>query len=377
MKIVLTHPFCWPYVRRGTERGMDVLAHYLVDSGHQVTTVSTRPGAGGTERGSTGTRILCAPLTLPFMGALRIQPTHTFFFTSLRTLRNLDADVVHSFYPSDALAAIFTKRRLGHRTVLQMNGVAIPGVSCYRWLPPEGAMFREALRRSDARIACSRFVRDLLGNQYGVDAEVIPPPIRLEAYQVGQGPPEGRPTIFAAADFDVRRKGVRALVNAFAIVKGAIPKARLKLSGKMSVALGSELLGKLPDSVRNDVELLGLGSVDDLPRLYREASVTVLPAMWEPSGTVLFESLASGTPVVATNHAGIPEFVTREVGVLFNPKTDGEETHNAVGLADAILEGLALSEKTGTRAACRAHALGYGWGAVGPRIESVYRGDLN
>jgi glycosyltransferase involved in cell wall biosynthesis len=377
MKIVLTHPFCWPYVRRGTERGMDVLAHYLVNSGHEVTTVSTRPGGSGTEKGSSGTRILRRPLTLPFMGALRIKPTHTFFFTSVRALRKLDADVVHSFYPADALAAIYTKRRHGHRTVLQMNGIAIPGVSCYRWLPPEGAMFREALRRADARIACSGFVRDLLRDHYGVDAVVIPPPTRLEAFDLGQGPLDGRPILFAAADFDVRRKGVRALLKAFAIVKRAIPRVRLKLSGKMSARLGAELLHDLPNHVAADVELLGLGAVEDLPRLYGEASVTVLPAMWEPSGTVLVESLAAGTPVVATNHGGIPEFVTPEVGVLFDPETEGEETHNAIGLADAILQGVSLSEKEGTRAACRRHALRYGWPAAGPRIERVYRGDLN
>jgi phosphatidyl-myo-inositol alpha-mannosyltransferase len=309
------------------------------------------------------------------MHALRIQTTHTFFFTSLRALRSLEADVVHSFYPADALAAIWTRRRGGHRTVLQMNGVAIPGVSCYRWLPPEGGMFREALRRADARIACSRFVRDLLRQEYGVDAAVIPPPTCLEAYDAGEGPPDGRPTILAAADFDVRRKGVRALVKAFAIVKDVVPDARLRLSGKMAPSLAAELLNGLPAAVLAGVELLGLGAVDDLPRLYRDASVTVLPAMWEPSGTVLVESLASGTPVVGANHGGIPEFISDEVGVLFDPKTNGEETHNASGLAEAILQAIALSEQAGTRARCRAHASRFGWAAAGPRLERLYRGD--
>ena len=348
-----------------------------MEGGHDVTTLSTRPGASGIETGPAGTRLLRRPLTLPFMGALRIQPTHTFFFTSLRALRSLQADVVHSFYPSDALAAVCLNRRSRYRTVLQMNGVAVPGVSCYRWMPPEGRMFREALERTDARIACSRFVRDLLLEHYGVDSEAITPPARLEAFDMGQGPPDDRPTILAVADFTVRRKGVRVLVSAFAIVKRAVPDARLKLSGKLPESLATELVGNLPDAVRRDIEILGLGNASDLPRLYREASLTVLPAMAEPSGAVLGESLASGTPVVGTNHGGIPEFITPEVGVLFDPQTDGEETHNAAGLAEAILEGLRLSERSETRTRCRAHAQNYSWAAVGPRIEGVYKGLRN
>ena len=307
------------------------------------------------------------------MAMLRIQPMHTFFFTAWRTLQSLDADVVHSFYPSDALAAICVRRRTHHRAVLQMNGIAVPGVSCYRWMPPEGAMIREALRRADCRIACSQFVRNLILEHYRVDADVIPTPLGIEAYEVGEGPPDGRPTILALADFNVRRKGIRVLVDAFSLVKGHVPAARLWLSGRMSPSLQSELLDNVPANVRTDIEVLGLGEVDDIPRLYREASVTVLPAMWEPSGTVLLESFASGTPVVATNHGGIPEFVRREVGVLFEPQTGGEETHNAKGLAEAVLEGLALAEKPDTRRACRAHAQQYCWPVIGPRIEALYR----
>jgi glycosyltransferase involved in cell wall biosynthesis len=372
VRIVLTHPFCWPHVRRGTERVMEVLAQYLVAGGHDVITVSTRPGPSAIETGRAGTRILRRPLALPFMATLRIQTTHTFFFTAWRALRSLDADVVHSFYPSDALAAICAKRRTHHRTVLQMNGIAIPGVSCYRWMPPEGAMFREALRRADGRIACSQFVRNLILEHYHVDADVIPTPLPIETYEVGDGPPDGRPTILALADFTVRRKGLRVLVDAFSLVKSRLPAARLRLSGRMSPALQSEVLAGVPAKVGNDIEVLGLGEVDDIPRLYREASVTVLPAMWEPSGTVLLESFASGTPVVATRHGGIPEFVTPEVGVLFDPQTDGQETRNARGLAEAIFEGLALAEKPDTRQRCRAHAQRYCWPVIGPRIEALY-----
>jgi phosphatidylinositol alpha-mannosyltransferase len=380
MRIVLTHPYCWPYVRRGTERGIDVLARHLVEDGHEVVTVSTRPDGAGVDHGPAGHRIFRKPVTFPLMSMLRVQPTHTFFFVGWQLLPALAADVVHSFYPSDALAAIAVRRKTRHRVILQLNGAAIPGVSCHRWLPPEGTMFREALRRVDGRVTCSRFTRDLLHHHYGVDCAVIPPPICTDsAAGLGHGDSSEEPTgpvpvILSVADFNVRRKGVRVLVEAFCRIKRAVPSARLRLSGRMAPTLATELLGPLPHAISDDVEVLGLGRVEDLPGLYRGATITVLPAMWEPSGTVLFESFAAGTPVVATNHGGIPEFVTADVGVLFEPMTSAEETRNAAGLADAILEGFALARRPLTRERCRAHAAQYAWPVVGPQIERLYRG---
>ena len=61
------------------------------------------------------------------------------------------------------------------------------------------------------------------------------------------------------------------------------------------------------------------------------------------------ESLACGTPVVATRDGALPEIVDRpDVGRLF----EGGEAE----LAGALLETLELSEDPGTAAACRARA---------------------
>jgi len=88
----------------------------------------------------------------------------------------------------------------------------------------------------------------------------------------------------------------------------------------------------------------------------------------------MFEAWLSGTPVVATAHGGLPEFVTDEVGVLFDPRSTGQEANNVEGLADAILAGVALSRKAETRARCRAHAESYAWEARGQQYELIYKG---
>ena len=155
MKIVLTHPFCWPYVRRGSERNLDNVARYLVARGHEVTTISSHPKQGVTETTTSGKRILNRPYRFPVMERVHIQETHTFFFPAFRQLfRPLDPDLVHSFFFTDALAAACARRQRNYRIVFQMNGIALPGISCRRF-PPEAWMWRQALGRVDDRISGS------------------------------------------------------------------------------------------------------------------------------------------------------------------------------------------------------------------------------
>jgi glycosyltransferase involved in cell wall biosynthesis len=374
MKIVLTHPFCWPYVRRGSERNLDNVARYLVSRGHEVTTISTRPGTGTTETTASGKRILDRPVRFPVMERLHIQETHTFFFPAWRRLASLDPDVVHSFFFTDALAAACARRRRKYRVVFQMNGIALPRISCRRF-PPEAWMWRQTLGRVDDRMVCSRFIGELLKKFYGRDYRLIYPPVEVADFPLGQGPADGRPTILSVADFTVPRKGVRVLVEAFRIVKQTVPDALLRLSGNMPEWLQSSVLGGVPDSVRRDIEILGLGRPGEVPELYRQASVMALPAMWEPSGGAMLEAFASGTPVVAANHGGLPEFIAKEVGVLFDPQSDGQETANAKGLAEALLEGLALARTPGIREKCRAHVQQYSTESIGPVLERFYAGN--
>lgn len=367
MRIVLTHPYCWPYVRRGTERHLDCLARYLTSRGHDVVTISSRPGRGTVEMTSGGTRVLHSQMWTPAMSRLRVDPTHTFFLTTLRSVRHLSADVVHSFYFTDSLAAMLAGRWRGYRTILQINGIPVP--EAFHRLPPDRWVVKRAIESCDRLIVCSGFVSRLVRERYGVDSQVVLVPVDGELFVPGNGPLDGRPTILSVGDFDVRRKGIRVLARAFRLVKERLPSAKLRLCGRMSPRVRTEAFQALGES-GSDVEVLGLDA--DLPRLYREASVMVLPSMWEASGSVMFEAWASGTPVVATAHAGLPEFVNDDVGVLFDPGTDGQEALNVKGLADAIVEGLSLSQQAGTRTRCRAHAEQYSWTVLGPEIEKTY-----
>jgi len=163
-------------------------------------------------------------------------------------------------------------------------------------------------------------------------------------------------------------------LRAFAQLQEERPDLRLRLTGRFPDALRAELLGPLPSRVRSAIEVLGVGRIEDQPRLYREASVMVLPSMWEAQGMVTLESFASGTPVALTRHGAFPELCADPgVGALFDPETDGFETQNASGLVKAIREALLLAQDPATIQRCRRVAERYSWDALGPRYENVHR----
>jgi glycosyltransferase involved in cell wall biosynthesis len=179
--------------------------------------------------------------------------------------------------------------------------------------------------------------------------------------------------ILAVGNFNERRKGIRPLVKAFSLMRSEGRNVRLRVSGTVDAALREELTSSVPAAVAAHIQFLGLGRPEDLPMLYQSASVLALPAMWEPSGTVMMEAWLSGTPVVAPRHGGLPEFFAAGTGFLFDPLTTGEETPNVEGMAEALDNANALAGLATTRARCREHGETFSPEAVGPRFTEIYR----
>ena len=116
------------------------------------------------------------------------------------------------------------------------------------------------------------------------------------------------------------RMGLMALVDAFARVTAVHSGARLWIAGKGSqhAALEQRIttLG-LQDHVR----LLGFVSEEELPVLYGMADCTLMPSLdLEGFGLATAESLACGTPVVASRAGANPELLQPlGEGLLFEP----------------------------------------------------------
>ena len=131
-------------------------------------------------------------------------------------------------------------------------------------------------------------------------------------------------------------KGVDILLKAWKIVVSEIPKATLELYGRGNVTESEEEFAAF------NVHFKGTVPPSQVRTLMRSAMLTVLPSRMDNCPLAVIESLAEGTPVVATNVGGIPEIITHgENGFLVEPEKEDELAQAII----MILQDMPLREK--------------------------------
>jgi len=370
MRIAITNPTNWPYLRRGLERFINELAAYLAGRGHEVTIITGKAGKTQVvfERGYT--TIYCRRLWHPSFMKIGLLEIYTFFFRALERLLRGRYDLVFCCTFMDGLAAQVA--RYITRTPYTFTCFAQPPkVKHYRSLTTRGALFKRTILGADAFISISNYVSDYFRQRWGIPSLVQMLPVDLERFQPAQRPAGSPPTILCAAALDDPRKGGRILMRAFNRLKDKRPDLRLQIAWSLKPELQSEFTNLVSPRWRSDVHFLGTDV--DLPRLFSEASVSVLPSLWESLGLVVLESLAAGTPVVCTRDGALPEIVRDPaIGRLFDPGPDTVyEPTNLEGLVQALDEALDLSRLPETSANCRAYVQQFGWERLGPVWEEL------
>ncbi|MBR3182377.1 MAG: glycosyltransferase family 4 protein [Eggerthellaceae bacterium] len=163
-----------------------------------------------------------------------------------------------------------------------------------------------------------------------------------------------------------RFKGIDILMDAAATYEVACPNAITVLAGD------GEERGNLEAQARElglkRVFFVGNVAQDELARLYNIADVDLVPSRREPFGLVAVEAMACGTPVVATNQGGLPDFVNESVGALVNPEDPADL---ARGIIDTL--GRALANPA-WREDIAAYAVGhYSQAVIIRELDELYR----
>jgi glycosyltransferase involved in cell wall biosynthesis len=129
-------------------------------------------------------------------------------------------------------------------------------------------------------------------------------------------------------------KGVFELLEGFAKISVQFPHLKLVFAGPGS--LKKQLLDKAKYLViENNITFLGSVDHKYLPALMQHASVVALPSYNEGVPNVLLESMACGTPVLASNVGGIPEVIDPNIcGQLINAKSSEEVSKGLLHLLE-------------------------------------------
>lgn len=165
---------------------------------------------------------------------------------------------------------------------------------------------------------------------------------------------DGRTIVFVGLEF--ARKGGLVLLDAFARVRRAFPKARLLIAGPPPPRRGPVPLG---------VAYLGRVALTELPALLSQATVFTMPTLAEPYGIAFLDAMACGVPCVGTRIEAVPEIVRDgETGLLVPP---GDPAALAEAL-ERLLSDPPLARAMGARGRARVSSGGL-WSHVAVRIE--------
>jgi len=346
------------------------LGVFLAGRGHYVTLLTSIPGAREMEEKGNITIFRERQISNRFLARIGVLQETMFAWTCFRFLQHHRFDVVGCLHYSDGFAAALA-RRMGNPYVVHIMG--LPYGKWIRRAPWETLIMSRSVRHAGRVLVPSNEAERRLEHYFRRQGEVIGAPCDLAMFPMRQGRDLRRPRILGVGAFAEPRKGAGVLIRAFQLLKRDFPSAILQYSGHLPSPLKTQLLSTVSADVRRDVEFLDVGDLADLPKLYGQAVVTVLPSVEEAFGMTLVESLACGTPIVGSEAGGIPDIVQDGVGFTFDPGNSRHNPTNPEGLASAIKRAIELHQDPCVHVRCRRSAERFGWQQIGVRIEKIYQ----
>lgn len=280
------------------------------------------------------------------------------------------ADLLHvQCVSSNAYYALQAKKKLNLPLVISLQGeLTMDAGQVYQRSEFARSLMRRALTEADAITGCSaqtvKDAEEFYGKPFGDRARVIMNGVTLADFTQGTTYRHPRPYILGIGRL-VPQKGFDVLIRAFA--KSGITSHDLLLVGE----------GEEEEKLKGLVAELGLTGRVIMPgradragavAYFNGCSFFVLPSRMEPMGIVLFEAMAAGKAIIASNVGGVPENVRHEQTGLLVPGDDAE----ALSLALSRLEANpTLREQLAT--AGNRYVQNYDWAKIADQYAEVYR----
>ncbi len=270
-------------------------------------------------------------------------------------------DVVHSLHP------LMIPSRSAARvvTVHDLYFLDRPGATAGEIRRDYQALAADHVRRADGVIVISEYTKRQVVERFHIDAEKVTVCLpAAPAWPRRDEPSVPGPILFVGTVEP--RKNVPGLLRAYSELVARRPDApELVVAGRLPAEGISALLQEAP-SIAGRVRALGYISDAERQRLYREASMLVMPSFDEGFGIPALEAMTIGVPVVAARRGALPE-VVGDAGLLVEIEDPGA----LAAAMEYVLSDAGVRQRladAGVRRSAR-----FAWDTSAARLYDAYR----
>lgn len=319
MRVGIVCPYDWS-APGGVKQHIRDLADALVEQGHQVSVLTPCEDEADLEPFVVSAG---RPIPVPYNGSVaRLSFGPVSAARVRRWVREGDFDVVHVHEPASPSLSVLACWVCDGPLVATWHSSSERS----RAMTAFYYLLQTAMEKIDGRIAVSEKARQTLVENVGGDAVLIPNGVTCKNFADGEpfdGYPRAGKTILFLGRIDEPRKGLQVLLNAMPTIVSNFPDIKLLVAGPGDIEGTQHSLS--PD-IADHVEFLGLISDDDKVRAFKSADVYVAPNTGgESFGIVLLESMAAGTPVLASDIEAFAKVLEEGTsGALFANEDSGD-----------------------------------------------------
>jgi phosphatidylinositol alpha-mannosyltransferase len=369
LKIAIVSPYDFAYPG-GVTNHVSNLAENLISRGHSVK-ISAPYSLDHKSSDNPIFNPIGKPIPVPTAGSVaRITLSVTLSKYVVPFLQENQFDIVHIHEPvSPTLPLTFLR--------LVQNSALIGTFHAYakrrRGLSISRYILRRWAQRLDQRIAVSEAANEYIQRYFPGDYDIIPNGVNIEHFAKKSKFPrefnDGKLNILFQGRME-KRKGFPHLLKAYSHVKWEYPNCRLLVVGPGNIDRESARV--ISERGLKDVHFVGFVSDEELPKYYQMADIYCSPATGDESqGIVLLQSMAAGTPIIASSIPGYRTVIKdNHDGLLIDPWDELQFSRQLL----MLLKNKELRQRLSNKA--KETVKKYDWNVVVDQIEEKYRAAL-
>jgi glycosyltransferase involved in cell wall biosynthesis len=195
---------------------------------------------------------------------------------------------------------------------------------------------------------------------------VIPNVVNTNVFSPASSLSKNRNQLLHISSLDERQKNFNGILNAFKLVLAKIPDLKLVVAGGAENLESAMKLVVEHNLSLDKVIFMGYVGEKEIVNLIRESLCLILFSNYETQGCVVLESIACGTPVIATNLPVLKNVISESNGILV-------EVNNEIQLAQAIENIYSDNQKYSPDKMHSFIAENFSYEKIGRQLNEVYQ----